>query len=81
MRDGKRAQSSPRLDDIRTRAKSELERLPEPLRRLETGAPYPVEIATTLETLAADVDNRLASFSGNMVPGRRKDGTSQAGNS
>jgi nicotinate phosphoribosyltransferase len=80
MRDGKRAQSSPRLDDVRKRAKSELERLPEPLRRLEPDASYPVEIAATLETLAADVDNRLASFSGNMVPGRRKDGTSQAGN-
>ncbi len=50
---------APSLDDIRRRAKRELERLPEPLRRLEPGTTYPVEVADELVQLAAEVDRRV----------------------
>jgi nicotinate phosphoribosyltransferase len=59
MRDGRRLQSSPSLDEIRARAKRDLERLPEPLRRLEPDATYPVEISADLVELAALVDSRM----------------------
>jgi nicotinate phosphoribosyltransferase len=61
MRDGKRLRPSPPLDDVRAHAKRELEKLPEPLRRLQPGAPYKVEVAEDLVALAADVDQRLQS--------------------
>ena len=56
MRGGKRVGPAPSLAQIRERAAHELARLPEPLRRLETGAAYPVEISTKLKTLAAEMD-------------------------
>jgi nicotinate phosphoribosyltransferase len=59
MRHGKRIAPSPSLDEIRRRAKRALEHLPEPLRRLEPGASYPVEVADDLIKLAADVDRRM----------------------
>jgi nicotinate phosphoribosyltransferase len=59
MRNGRRLQPAPSLDEIRRNAKRELERLPEPLRLLEPGATYPVEVAGELEDLAAKVDHRL----------------------
>jgi nicotinate phosphoribosyltransferase len=59
MRDGRRLRASPSLDEIRARAKRELERLPEPLRRLEPDATYPVEIGADLVELAALVDSRI----------------------
>jgi len=49
---------SPSLDEIRSRAKRELERLPENLRRLEPGANYPVEVGEDLIKLAEEVDSR-----------------------
>jgi nicotinate phosphoribosyltransferase len=58
MRDGRRLRASPALDEIRARAKRDLERLPEPLRRLEPHASYPVEIGADLVELAALVDSR-----------------------
>jgi nicotinate phosphoribosyltransferase len=58
MRQGKRVDPSPSLDEIRQRAKAELDRLPEPLRRLEPGVAYPVEVTDDLKTLAAEVDRR-----------------------
>jgi nicotinate phosphoribosyltransferase len=58
MRQGKRAGPSPPLDDIRRRAKAELDRLPESLRSLEPGAAYPVEVADDLKRLAAEFDSR-----------------------
>jgi nicotinate phosphoribosyltransferase len=61
MRDGRRLQASPSLDEIRARAKRDLERLPEPLRRLEAGAKYPVEIGDDVIALADEVDRRLRS--------------------
>ena len=57
---GRRLAPSPPLDHVRRRAARELERLPEPLRRLEPDATYPVEIAGDLVELAAAVDRRLA---------------------
>jgi nicotinate phosphoribosyltransferase len=60
MQGGKRLASSPTLAQIRTRAARDLERLPEPLRRLEPDASYPVEVSKTLMRLAAEVDARMA---------------------
>ena len=59
VRDGRRLRPPPSLDEIRRHAKRELERLPEPLRRLEPGTTYSVEVAGELEELAAQVDRRL----------------------
>ena len=60
MQDGRRLAPSPSLDNIRARAARERERLPEPLRRLEPGASYPVEVAQSLVRLGTEVDGRLA---------------------
>ena len=59
MRNGRRLRPPPPLEEIRHKAKRDLERLPEPLRRLEPGTTYPVEVADELEELAAQVDRRL----------------------
>jgi len=56
MRGGKRIAPSPTLDEIRKRAAADLARLPEPLRQLEPGAAYPVDVAEALKTLAAQAD-------------------------
>jgi nicotinate phosphoribosyltransferase len=58
MQNGRRLQPAESLDAIRARVKRELERLPEPLRRLESGMTYPVEVADELKKLAAEVDRR-----------------------
>jgi nicotinate phosphoribosyltransferase len=58
MRNGQRLAPSPSLDEIRSRAKRELERLPENLRRLEPGANYPVAVGEDLIKLADEVDSR-----------------------
>ncbi len=60
MKDGRRVGPVPMLAEIRARAARDLERLPKPLRDLEPGAIYPVEVADALVRLAAEVDNRLA---------------------
>jgi nicotinate phosphoribosyltransferase len=59
MRDGRRLRASPSLDEIRARARRDLERLPEPLRRLAPDANYPVEIGADLVELATLVDSRI----------------------
>jgi nicotinate phosphoribosyltransferase len=61
MRGGRRVAPSPTLADIRARAARDLARLPEPLRRLEPQASYPVQVAEALSRLAHEVDLRLAS--------------------
>jgi nicotinate phosphoribosyltransferase len=61
MQGGRRIEPSPPLADIRGRAARELQRLPELLRRLEPGAPYPVKVADALVALTEDVDRRLAA--------------------
>ena len=60
MKGGSRTGPSPALSAIRARAAKSLERLPEALRRLEPGAPYPVTVAQPLIELAAETDRRLA---------------------
>jgi len=59
VRNGRRLRSSPSLAEIRGRAARDLARLPQPLRRLETGQPYPVAVAEALVRLAAEADQRL----------------------
>ena len=58
MQGGRRLRPPPSLDEIRRRAKRELERLPEALRALEPTTTYPVEVADELKELAAEVDRR-----------------------
>jgi nicotinate phosphoribosyltransferase len=60
MRAGRRLAASPSLADSRARAERDLARLPEMLRRLESGATYRVQVADSLLRLAAEVDSRLA---------------------
>jgi nicotinate phosphoribosyltransferase len=62
MREGRRLRPPETLADIRLRTKRELERLPEPLRRLEPNATYAVEVADDLVKLAAEVDRRMQSL-------------------
>jgi nicotinate phosphoribosyltransferase len=59
MQGGKRLKPAPTLAEMRARAARDLERLPEPLRRLEPGASYPVEVSEALRRLAAEVDGRM----------------------
>jgi nicotinate phosphoribosyltransferase len=56
MRAGKRLTPAPTLAQIREHAARELARLPEPLRKLETGTAYPVQISKALNALAAEID-------------------------
>jgi nicotinate phosphoribosyltransferase len=56
MRAGKRVAPTPALAQIRERAARDLARLPKPLRKLETGATYPVTVADALTALAAQAD-------------------------
>jgi nicotinate phosphoribosyltransferase len=60
MRGGKRLKPSPSLAEIRACAARNLASLPEPLRHLESGTAYPVEITETLRRLAEEVDRRIA---------------------
>jgi nicotinate phosphoribosyltransferase len=60
MRGGRRIALAPCLEDLRAHAVRELERLPEPLKRLEEGAAYPVKVAPALKSLAEEVDARMA---------------------
>jgi nicotinate phosphoribosyltransferase len=60
MREGRRVGPQPTLADIRAHARRELERLPEPLRRLEPGASYPVQVSDRLVQLAAEIDRRMS---------------------
>ena len=60
MKGGRRIAPRPTLAETRARAARDLERLPEPLRRLQPGASCPVEVADALARLADQVDRRLA---------------------
>jgi nicotinate phosphoribosyltransferase len=60
MQRGRQIIPRPTLADIRAHAARELERLPEPFRRLEPGGSYPVQVADSLVRMAEDVDGRLA---------------------
>ena len=56
MRGGKRIAPAPTFAQIREHAARELATLPEPLRKLEGGVEYPVQISKALNTLAAQMD-------------------------
>jgi nicotinate phosphoribosyltransferase len=58
MRGGKRLTPAPALAQIRGHAARELGKLPEPLRKLETGMDYPVEISKALRALTAQMDKK-----------------------
>jgi nicotinate phosphoribosyltransferase len=60
MKAGQRLQPRPTLAEIRTHTARELTCLPEPLRKLEPGASYPVRVADALVRLATEVDDRMA---------------------
>lgn len=60
MRGGKRLAPAPSLDEIRARAARDLARLPEPLRLLEQGVTYPVQVANALVKLAEEADRHTA---------------------
>jgi nicotinate phosphoribosyltransferase len=59
MQSGRRLNLPPIFADIRSHTSRELEQLPEPLRRLEPGASYPVQVAEKLVKLTTEVDRRL----------------------
>jgi nicotinate phosphoribosyltransferase len=56
MRAGRRLAPSPPLAEVRAHAAAQVAALPEPLRRLEPGEPYPVEVAPRLRALAEALD-------------------------
>ncbi|MGD9535706.1 MAG: nicotinate phosphoribosyltransferase [Alphaproteobacteria bacterium] len=58
MAAGRRLHPSPNLAQVRQRAAASLDALPAPLRGLEGGAAYPVEIGAALRRLAEEVDAR-----------------------
>src|SRR5262249_19583281 len=58
MRAGKRIAPTPPLEKVRERAARELATLAEPLRNLETGIDYPVQISKALNALAARLDKK-----------------------
>jgi nicotinate phosphoribosyltransferase len=60
MRAGRRIGPLPSLAEARARAAAELARLPEALRGLEPGPPYPVRVTPALRALAREVDERMA---------------------
>jgi len=61
MRAGKRIAPSPTLAQIRARAATDLARLPDPLRQLQSGASYPVKVADALTALAKQADAKTRS--------------------
>jgi nicotinate phosphoribosyltransferase len=60
MKNGHRLQPGPSLAELQSRAARDLERLPEPLRRLDPDARYAVTVSEALTQLAGEVDSRLA---------------------
>ena len=62
MKGGRRIGPSPSLDEIRKRVAQNFAQLPEPLRRLEPDAAYPVEIGAALRQLTEEVDRHLAEL-------------------
>lgn len=61
LRGGRRVGELPDVAAARARAAEQIERLPEPLRRLEPGWRYPVAVAPALEALAAEADRAVAA--------------------
>jgi nicotinate phosphoribosyltransferase len=59
MTSGRRIGPQTTLHDIRARARHELERLPAALGAIGSLVPYPVQVAASLEQLAAAADSRM----------------------
>lgn len=59
MKEGRRLTHQPNLTDLRHRAATQLTRLPETMRTLETVTPYEVRIAPSLQRLAQVVDRAV----------------------
>jgi len=59
MRAGRLVAPLPTLEESRAEAARNLAALPEPLRRLEEGAAYPVTVSEGLQTMAAEMDRRF----------------------
>ena len=59
LRGGQRVDALPTLEEARQTAAHNLAALPEPLRRLEKGIAYPVEVSTGLRDMAAEMDRRV----------------------
>jgi nicotinate phosphoribosyltransferase len=57
MRNGKRVNTLPTLEESRAHALAQLARLPEALRRVEPAPPYPVEIAPQLQALVRSMES------------------------
>lgn len=65
MRNGRRTRPSPRLEEIREQAKTNLERLPEQFRRIREPASYRVDTSQQLAQLLEEVRQSTASV-GNL---------------
>jgi nicotinate phosphoribosyltransferase len=61
MRNGRRLQPSPSVQEVRRRAQEELARLPAPLRSLSAAPAYPVTVSEPLRALAREVDRRTTA--------------------
>lgn len=61
MRNGRRLQPSPSVQDVRRRAQEELARLPASLRRLSAAPAYPVTVSESLRALAQEVDRQTTA--------------------
>jgi len=60
MREGKRINAAPPLDEMRTRTLAGYDRLPKPMTSLEPAPGYPVEISASLRALANLLDSESA---------------------
>jgi nicotinate phosphoribosyltransferase len=61
MRGGRRLPGLETLEQVRSRARTQLTRLPAALRSLEPAPAYPVTVSNTLKALADEVDREQAA--------------------
>lgn len=68
MRQGKRLQPSPTLEEVRARTRAQLATLPATLRGVLAGTAYPVQVAPALEALAREADRLVGLGSQEAAP-------------
>jgi nicotinate phosphoribosyltransferase len=56
MKDGRRIRATEPLNKLREHALEQIKRLPKPLRALEHGPEYPVDVSDAIRRLAQEVD-------------------------